>query len=116
MKKLALLFCGISSLIALNLYAEAPVSSQQQPQYQEVCQPAPCYNDTVCNQLPCNVPVGATNCTNVPCLTPAAGNSATNVPCAPAPCYNDTVCAPAPCVTPAPAPAQTTAQVNNACC
>ncbi|MCH5224463.1 MAG: hypothetical protein J1D77_00640 [Muribaculaceae bacterium] len=106
MKKLALLFCGLGAMFALSLNAENYASPQAEPQYQEQCVPAPCAPDTVCNQVPCNVPV------NVPCATPEGV-----VPCATpegvVPCATDSVCNPAPCVTPAPAQTQT---VNNVCC
>lgn len=110
MKKLALLLCGIGSLAALSVYADNYSSPQPEPQYQEQCVPAPCYTDTVCNQLPCNVPV---NCdTPVNCNAPV--NCATPVNCAP-----DTVCAPAPCNVPQNAPQQAPAQSSTpvaVCC
>ena len=72
MKKLGLFLLGLGSLAAISVSASNYSSPQQEPQYQEQTQPAPCYNDT-CTQLPCNVP--DTVC----------------APCAPAPCT------PAPC-------------------
>lgn len=87
MKKLALLLCGLGSLIAVSVNATNYASPQQEPQNQEQCIAIPCNTDTVCNQLPCTQPVS-------------------QQPCTPAPCNPDTVCNPAPCN---PAPCNTTA-------
>lgn len=115
MKKLALLLCGLGSLVAVNASAMTYASPQNEPQYQEQCVPAPCVTDTVCNQVPCNVPANVPcnqtgnvqNCTPAPCVTPANASNSGVVPC-----VNDTTCNPAPCVT--PAPSQT--QAYNGCC
>lgn len=80
MKKLALLLVGLGSFFAVSLSTSNYASAQSEPQYQEQCAPV-AVTDTVCNQLPCNVPA---NCT-------------TPVTCSP-----DTVCAPAPACAPAP--------------
>lgn len=108
MKKLALLFCGLGSLAFLSASAATYTTTQSEPQYQEQCVPAPCNTDTVCNQLPCNVPV---NC-NTPQNCNTVVNCATPVTCTP-----DTVCNPAPCNV--PTQNNTTAQNNNTyngCC
>lgn len=98
MKKLTLFLFGIGSLFALSVSAATYSSDQPVSQYQE--QPAPCFSDTVCNQLPCNVPAENVPCAPVPCNNDSVCSP---VPCAPAPCVTDTVCTPAPCA-PAPVP------------
>lgn len=112
MKKLALFLVGLGSLATVSICAADNTPSQnQEPQYQEQCVPVTCYNDTVCNQLPCNVPVaqgqnGAnTYCDPVPCTTATY--------CNPAPCATDTVCNPAPC---APVPVNTQAANSQVAC
>lgn len=92
MKKLALSLLGLGSLLAVSVSAANYTPTQSEPQYQEQCQPAPCYTDT-CYNLPCNAPVNNTAQSQEPCT-----------PCNPAPCAPDTVCNPAPC---APAPCYT---------
>lgn len=72
-KKIALFLLGISSMVAVSMYAAdyTPSQTQNEP-YGVPCATVP--TDTVCNPAPCY----------------------------PAPCNTDTVCNPAPCA-PAPA-------------
>lgn len=75
-KKLALFLLGLGSLatVSLNAANYASPQSEEPSQYEQPCTPAPCYTDTVCNQVPC-IPV---TCTPDTVCNPA--------PCAPAPC------------------------------
>lgn len=74
-KKIALFLLGISSMVAVSMYAADYTPSQtQNAPYGVPCATVPCNTDTVCNPAPCY----------------------------PAPCNTDTICNPAPC---APAPA-----------
>lgn len=121
MKKLALLFCGIGSLMAISASAMTNTTQQPETQYQEQCVPNNCYTDTVCNQLPCALPQ-ATNsqgnsnqyCAPVPCNTPV--NCTPDTVCNPAPCNVQVPCnTPVPVRT--PAPTQNTAQTTvQGCC
>ena len=102
MKKLALLLCGIGALAFVSASASDYVASQNEPQAQEQCQPAPCYPDSTCYMLPCNLPAADVPCTTDTICNPAPCNVA-------APCYT-----PTPCTTPAPTQTQNTSY--NGCC
>lgn len=88
MKKLALFFLGLGSLLTVSVSAANLTSQQQEPTYQEQCETSYCTNDTVS----CQLPLAQEPCNPAPC-NPA--------PCNPAPCQPDTVCNPVPC-NPAP--------------
>ena len=128
MKKLALLLCCLAGFTAFSLSASTNTEGKTEPQYQEQCAPAPCDTPTtVCNQVPCNVPVNAQNSTittngAVPCTTTVVP-CATDTVCNPAPCDVPVNCdAPVNCTVPAnnqsttPAPATAQNQVYNVCC